>query len=75
MNHAHDRFDQGHFGSHAAAGHQPLLQTGDACIFRTAGFAAFEVCLALAGLLGFEQSFQAGDQVFPAFSAVHIGYV
>ena len=37
-----------------------------------AGFAAFEVCLALTGFLGFEQSFQAGDQVVPAFSAVHV---
>jgi hypothetical protein len=33
------------------------------------------MCLALAGLLDVEQPFQAGDQVVPAFSAVHIAFV
>ena len=75
MNHAHDRFHQGNLGSHSATRRQPLLQAAKGGVLRAAGFAAFEMCLALAGLLGVEQPFQAGDQIVPAFSAVHIVYV
>jgi hypothetical protein len=74
-NGAHDRLHEGHFGSNAAASHQLLFQAAEGGVLRAAGFAAPEVCLALAGLFGFEQSFQAGDQVFPAFGAVHNCYV
>jgi len=75
VNDAHDRFYQGHLGCHAATRRQPLLQAAEGGVLRAAGFAAREVCLALEGWLGFEQPFQAGDQVFPAFSAVHIAFV
>jgi len=75
VNHAHDRVNQGHLGCHAATGRQPLLQAAEGGMLRTAGFAAFKMSLALAGLFGSEQSFQASDQVFPAFSAVHIAFV
>jgi hypothetical protein len=67
----HHRANHGHFGGHAAAGGQLLLQAGDGGIFSAAIRAAFEVRLAVAELLVSEQSFHAGNQVFPAFSAVH----
>jgi hypothetical protein len=70
-NSPHYRANQGHLGRRAAAGGQLLLQVADGGIFSAAIRAALEVRLAVAELLGFEQSFPAGDQVFPAFSAVH----
>jgi hypothetical protein len=70
-NPAHDRLNDGHVGGRLAARDQLLLQFGKGRVFRAASRARFEVCLALGRFLIAEQPFNAGNQIVPAFDAVH----
>ena len=68
---SHDGLDEGHIGGRLAARDQPLMQIGEGGVFGAAVRAGFEVGLALERFRIVEQSLNAGDEIVPAFCAVH----
>ena len=71
----HDRVNERHSRRRLTARDQTVLESCDGRVFAAAGFTVIKVGLTLKGFLSVEQSFHEGDQVVPAFGAVHGGSV
>ena len=70
----HYRFDNGHLGGGLTTRNQTLLQTGYRLVFPPAACAAFQVRMALKRFVAVQEALRAGDQIVPAFSAVHVQF-
>lgn len=71
----HDRVNERHSRHRLTARDQTALESCDGRVFAAAACTIVEVRLTLKGFLAIEQSFHEGDQVLPAFDAIHGGSV